>query len=146
MKCKWNHSHPRDDPKNSKTIQILIEDESWIDLGAVASQWGGCDNEATCHTRAAAKETRIDVTLASRDLIPFVKKFEVEKDEGFPTQKVLRFNLSTQGVAQTRMTIRTLPSLKKQVDEKVDKMMIDENLEGKAMTQRRKEERKKYMP
>ena len=66
-------------PKNLSTIKTLIVEEAWVDLSAVASWWGGKDEEETRQAHPKAKATRIDGVVANLFALPMVKKSRSSK-------------------------------------------------------------------
>ena len=81
-------------------------DQGWIDLGAHASIWGKQDKEYTCLSANANQDTRRDYMLASPDLFPFTKNFEVVHNNGVPTLSTLRCTISPPVGQQFRRGIR----------------------------------------
>ena len=74
----------------------------------------------------------IDAIMANSIALPMVKSFNVVKDEMIPTHKVLRTTLIRKTMQEERTFIKTLPSLKKLYDEKVE-----QRLEGKEGKERK---------
>ena len=108
-------------PNSLMQAKELIDEEAWIDVGAVASWWGGIDNQPTCLQRAEVQETRIDGVLANSMAISFIRGFMVEKDPMIPTHSVVKLRLDLETVGEQRKFIKTLPSLKYMLDDKIAK-------------------------
>ena len=116
-------------PSSFNGTAELMEEEAWIDVGAVASWWGGIDNQPTCAQRAGARETRIDGVMANCMAIPYIRGFEVEKDPMIPTHSVVKLYLDLEAVEEPRSFIKTLPSSKSMLDTKIAKAI--ESIEDK---------------
>ena len=84
------------------TFKEMIEEEAWVDIGSVASWWGGTDNQTTCQSSSKAKATRIDGMLFNKFALPLVQHFEVIKDDMIPTHSVMRVTLSRQNVQKEK--------------------------------------------
>ena len=67
------------EPNSLMQAKELIDEEAWIDVGAVASWWGGEDNQPTCQQRAEVQETRIVGALANIMAISYIRGYTVEK-------------------------------------------------------------------
>lgn len=48
-----------------ESVVTFRKQEGWLGSCAHAHRWGGKAEEATCHTNAVAKETRIDHVFAN---------------------------------------------------------------------------------
>ena len=126
------------EPDTLKTAKKWIEDEQWIDVGKNASWWKGQDSTPTCQTRPQAKPTRIDGALANRAAIPWIRGFEVVKDEMLPTHAVVRITLGRNASKETRTYAKTLPSIRKFFEKKADEVTKD--LNGKEKREGKKRE------
>jgi len=109
------------EPNSLNGTAELMDEEAWIDVGAVASWWGGTDNQPTCSQRADAQETRIDGVMANSVAIPYIRGFAVEKDPMIPTHSVVKVYLDLETAGEPRNFVKTLPSLKYMLDEKIAK-------------------------
>ena len=109
------------EPNSLMQAKELMDDEAWIDVGAVASWWGGIDNQPTCLQRAEVQETRIDGVLANSMAISFIRGYTVEKDPMIPTHYVVKLHLDLETEGEKRSFIKTLPSLKYMLDDKIAK-------------------------
>ena len=89
--------------------------------GAVASWWGGTDNQPTCLQRFEVQETRIDGVLVNSMAIPYIRGFMVEKDPMIPTHSVVKIHLDLATAGEPRKFMKTLPSLKYMLDDKIAK-------------------------
>ena len=107
-------------PSKLKTIRRMIDEHCWIDVGEVAHWWGGEANEMTCHARAGAKPSRIDGLVCNLEAATLIHSFEVEKDEMIPTHSFIKVKVSRYAMTQKRKTIRSLPSLKKAYEKKIE--------------------------
>ena len=95
---------------------------------------GGIDNQPTCLQRAEVQETRIDGVLANSMAISFIRGFTVEKDPMMPTHSVVKIHLDLETVGEQRKYIKTLPSLKHMLDDKIAKETTGmEDAKEKAM-------------
>ena len=122
------------EPNSLMQAMELMEEEAWIDVGAVASWWGGIDNQPTCLQRAEVQETRIDGVLANSMAISFIRGFTVEKDPMIPTHSVVKIHLDLETVGEQRKYIKTLPSLKHMLGDKIAKETAGmEDAKEKAM-------------
>ena len=81
------------EPNSLMQAKELIDEEAWIDVGAVASWWGGEDNQPTCQRRAEVQETRINGALTNSMAISYIRGYTVEKDPMIPTHYVVKINL-----------------------------------------------------
>ena len=70
------------------------KEESWVDVGEVASWWGRTPNEPTCHSRQGANPTRIDGYVVNPSAMITIHDYEVDKRELIPTRSILRFEFS----------------------------------------------------
>lgn len=107
----------------------------------VASWWGEEDDRPTCHARAQAKPSRIDGVLANMYVVHLIKKIAVENDTNIPTHSVVKVHISRRAAQEPRTILRTLSSLKKLYQQKVDKMT--ENMEGKPKQEKQGEAQQK---
>ena len=65
--------------------QLLAADR-WLDIGARASVWGGCDNQPTCHpTNNTLEGTRRDYIFMHPALARYIKEVKVVDDGTFAT-------------------------------------------------------------
>ena len=70
-------------------MKKLIVEQSWCDIGAVADWWNGIKNQTACHSRADAKQTRIDGIIANCEAMTLIHSFKVVKHEMIPTHAIL---------------------------------------------------------
>ena len=61
-----------------------------------------------------------------------IYEFEVEKVDGFPTHSIIRIKLSRSAMQQERLFARSMPSLKKMFEDKIDAMTKDQDAKTKA--------------
>ena len=66
-------------PEKLQNIRDLIEEEGWIDVGLHADWWGSIPAETTCEANSKAKQSRIDVILASPEAALYIKETWVKK-------------------------------------------------------------------
>ena len=116
-------------------------------MGAVASWWGGTDNEPTCSQRTDAQETRTDGVMANSTAIPYIRGFAVEKDPMIPTHSVVKIYLDLETAGEPRDFIKTLPSLKYLLDDKIAKETegMEDPKERASKTREMREELHKMM-
>ena len=110
-------------PDKLKAAEELVKHDHWTDVGKHASWWGGKDAEPTCQPRPQATPTRIDAILANKAALAWIKGFEVEQDDKIPTHKALRLKLRDCATLEPRTYAKSLPSLKKLFDIKIDGIM-----------------------
>lgn len=108
------------DPKGLQTIAEMEEEGEWYDIGKEVAWWGrpACVN--TCHINAKAKETRIYAMLANQKTLEWIRDVQVVKGERVPTDKVLKREVAKGRKQKQRTVLKTLPSLKKLVDQKIN--------------------------
>ena len=75
------------------TLLNLTQTDQWIDVGAVASKWGGKDNEMTCKASKISKATRIDRIFVNNLLFPAVRGFQVDTCDEYPAHQPLQLRL-----------------------------------------------------
>ena len=121
------------EPDSLKAAKDLIENDQWVDIGKNAAWWDGESGTPTCQTRPQAKATRIDGILANRAAIPWIRSFEVVKDDMIPTHSVIRLTLGRNASTEKRTYAKTLPSLRKLFENKVNENT--KNLKGKERKQ-----------
>ena len=73
------------EPESIESVQELIEEEAWTEIGSNAHWWGKPRKEMTCKSRATAEESRIGGFLVNKEALPLIHDFYVEKDEAIPT-------------------------------------------------------------
>ena len=76
-------------------LERLTVDEGWVDLGAVADQWGQPPNQSTCITKGAHDATRRDYVFSSPMAFQLVSHFQVDAGDVCPTHSTLTFHLNT---------------------------------------------------
>lgn len=68
------------DPKHIPAVTHLLDHDHFVDVGAIASQFGGVDNEGTCLTANAKKHYRRDYAFVSPSMLEHVADFAVLHD------------------------------------------------------------------
>ncbi len=69
--------------------QQLVLHEDWCDVGAVASRWGGIDNQPTCLGHNALAPTRNDYLLVNAMALPLISDFRVIPTTDFDVHSIL---------------------------------------------------------
>ena len=69
--------------------QQLVLHEDWCDVGAVASRWGGVDNQPTCRGHNALAPTRNDYLLVNATALPLISSFLVLPTTDFDVHAIL---------------------------------------------------------
>ena len=67
------------EPEGIESVQELIEEEAWTEIGSNAHWWGKPMKEMTGKSRANADESRIDGFLVNNGALPLIHDFYVEK-------------------------------------------------------------------
>ena len=71
-------------------IQDMITSGKIIDIGSIASMYGGIDNDTTCKVNANCKATRKDYVFANPEAHSLIDKFEVDHCSLIPVHNVIR--------------------------------------------------------
>ena len=87
-------------PSKLKTIQRMMEEHCWIDVGEVAHWWGGKPNEPTCHAKTGANPSSIDGFVCNLEAATLIHSFKVEKDEMTPTHSIVKITVSRNAMKQ----------------------------------------------
>ena len=127
------------EPDALKSIQELIEEEQWVDIGRNASRWGGVDAQTTCQTNPKAKPSRIDGAVANKAATAWIKSCRVKKDDMIPTHFVVQLELKRKAAREERTYAAPLPSLKKLFEAKLKEIVGEKK--GKEKTAIRKHEK-----
>ena len=107
--------------------------------GPLCGLVGGVKDAPACHQRANASETRVDGVLTNMWLTPYITEVKVWKDEMVPTHSIFQMKLEAKDANIKNSYLRSLPSLKTKVDEKVQKMTLE--LDVKEKIKKEKEQR-----
>ena len=73
------------DPDTFMELEDLRLRHAWVDIGAVASRWGGTNDQGTCLAPGAHTMTRRDYMYLCPRLVQLVRKFEVDYSGEFHT-------------------------------------------------------------
>ncbi len=84
-----------------QVVQDALDDHHFHDIGAIASAFGGTDNDYTCRINATATCTRRDYVLANYQALKCINSFSVDHKAGFPVHSVLRIGFHTKPVNTT---------------------------------------------
>ena len=121
-------------PDRLPHLQALINDFSFVDFGAKASFWGGQDNQDTCFSHNTTAGSRSDFVLCNAAMVPFVHRFEVQKDEAFPVHHVLRLSLHALGPSRWNNVNKLPPSMEALISQIFEDSIMDEDLSNKDRT------------
>ena len=77
------------EPDQVASIHQLLTDRHWVDVGAVASTWGGSDLEHTCIAPTAKQATRRDFVFCSPQAFPLIQGFKVDHSTSMPVHAML---------------------------------------------------------
>ena len=94
----------------------------------------------TCWARDNAQPSRIDAILVNPQAIRMVRAFEVERSELIPTHGIVRIRLNRAALKEERTYAKTLPSLKKMFDKKMEE--DTKGMDDKGKTEHIKEQKK----
>ena len=97
----------------------------------------------TCWGRVNAKPSRIDGFVVNPEALMMIDDFYVEKDEGIPTHAVVGLKISRSTEMETRRFAKSLPSLKKLFDQKVNEIEKVKGEEGVEESDKVKAERRR---
>ena len=125
------------DPGTLHTVKELKQEDTWVDVGAVADWWGGRAAEPTCHTRDRAKPTRIDCVLANPPALITIHDFEVEKHVLIPTHSILRIELTKRAWKEEQQCLKKMGSLKKLLEAKIQAATKGMNRKEEAETRKK---------
>ena len=60
------------------SLQAMLRDQGWFDVGAADDKCGGTPRQPTCHTNEGARETRISYLIANAFLMPAIERCGVD--------------------------------------------------------------------
>jgi hypothetical protein len=86
------------------TLQAMLEEEGWTDVGNSEAICKGKRARNTCHTNAKSNESRIDYIIANDRLTPAIKACWVDQQADLPTHKPLAIEVDVKEMKRvTRM-------------------------------------------
>jgi exonuclease III len=85
------------------TLQLMLDEEGWTDIGKDPRFCEGEIEQYTCHANVGVKESRIDYFITNQHLTPAVRKYRVVQEGKFPTHKPIRITIATNKM-ETRLT------------------------------------------
>ena len=88
--------HINGEIRSFPTLDIMIREMVWTDVGDDAAKCKGRQGQPTCHNNHAAKGTRIDVFIANEYLSPAVKTCIVDQLDQFPTHRPIVVEIATE--------------------------------------------------
>ena len=77
------------------TLESMLADHEWVDVGMAEDKCEGKPGQPTCHTNAEARETRIDYLIANAQLMLAISKCWVDNTSCFPTHRPLAIEFCT---------------------------------------------------
>ena len=89
------------DTEHIPTLDQLVREDQWTDVGAVASRWGGRDCQPTCKACLVANESRIDLIFVNNPLLPAVRGFQVDICDEFSAHQPLQLRLDAGALQST---------------------------------------------
>ena len=105
------------------TIQDMLKEEGWSDLGGDQRLCGAKVNQPTCQVTAAAKETRRDYVLVNEALYPAVEAVRVHQCDTFCTHKPLQIKIATKDIAIQQRRLRKPTSAADLIADKIQKVI-----------------------
>ena len=98
------------DTADIPSISNLLDEQGWVDCGAVASWWGGQDAVGTCQAPNTSRTTRRDYMFVNQHLLPSVRTFRVEQEDRFPTHQPTYLEIEVSTLEQTTDRLRKTTS------------------------------------
>ena len=76
-------------------LQECVLKGELIDIGAIASDFGGTNCECTCRANTKSRETRRDYVFANREARNIISDFKVDRTANTLTHAILKLSIST---------------------------------------------------
>ena len=77
------------------TLQGMLKEQGWHDVGMADDKCEGRPGQPTCHTNEGSRETRIDYIFANSQLMQAIRKCHVDNTSGFLTHRPLAIEIVT---------------------------------------------------
>ena len=87
----------------------MLAKHEWFDVGMSEDKCRGNTGQPTCHTKAEARETRIDYLIANPQLMAAITKCEVDNTSSYPTHRPLSIEIET-GKLERETTVLQKPT------------------------------------
>lgn len=108
-----------------RSLQRLISEFGWCDVGTCADRWGGAKYEATCKSSATAKPTIICYITANPQAAKYMRSFKIVFNIAIPTHARLELVLKGEGT-ENPLQARTKPqSLAERISTYIAKQTAD---------------------
>ena len=82
-------------PRYFPTIEAMIAEEGWTDIGNDTTKCGGKPGQFTCHANDGVQESRIDYIIANDRLTPAITSCRVDNDADYPTHRPIIIEVET---------------------------------------------------
>lgn len=82
------------------SLQAMLRDQGWFDVGAAEDKCGGEPGQPTCHTNEGARETKISYLIANAVLMPAIERCGVDQTSSFPTHRPLSIEVNIDKVVK----------------------------------------------
>ena len=107
------------------TLEAMLKEQGWTDVGNHSGLCRGKPGQATCHTNGKAKESRIDYIIANDYLTPSIKQCWVEEAGGFPTHRPLLIEIYVKTMLRTTNQLIKPTNFAELFEEKVQKELAE---------------------
>ena len=125
------------------TLDSMLKEEGWTDVGDDHKICKGNPGQNTCHTNAMAKESRISFFISNQCLTPAIKHFSVEQNANYPTHKPIRIKVATSELKTVTNQLRKPTNYATLFQEKLDKDLAAKKDEAEREAKENNEEPKK---
>ena len=102
------------------TIATMLNTEGWTDVGADAYLWGKDKHIPTCHTNAAAKQTRIGYIIVNEHLLPAIVDYRVDQSDEFAIHTPAQVKSALGNLNFTKRKLRKAQNMVGVVQEKIE--------------------------
>ena len=75
------------------TLQGMLKEQGWHDVGMADDKCEGRPGQPTCHTNEGSRETGIDYIFANSQLMQAIRKCHVDNTSGFLTHRPLTIEI-----------------------------------------------------
>ena len=123
-----------ENPEKLRGIMKLVEEEGWVDIGLHADWWGGPPAANTCEARKGVKASRIDGAIANPEAAVFIQEVWVKKNPFIPTHAAIGIRITRNAMKKEKTHARTLPTLKKAMEDKIREELARKAKGEKAQT------------
>jgi ribonuclease HI len=99
------------------TLQAILQEGHWTNLGEVASAYGGVNNDYTCQANCNASKTIRDYAILNQEALDLLHSFKVDHDSGLPVHGVLQLAFRSKGLNEPKEVVKMPMPIQKVFDD-----------------------------